>query len=84
MRDNDEVFIDKLLGTIESIDELSSIEIINKESSYHFRIAPSIPKYLEPILYEILTFVNMFGIKLTLGKSMKTSSIITFDIDISL
>ena len=80
--DNDEVFIDKLLGIIESVDELSSVEIFKNSFSYHFRIAPSTYSYLEPTLQEVLMFVNLFGLKLDLSKSMKASSTIAFDIEI--
>lgn len=83
MRDNDEIFIDKLIGIIDSVDELSSVEITRKEYVYHFRIAPSTPSYIEPLLYEILKFINMFGIKLDLSKSMKASSTVTFDIELN-
>ena len=45
MQDNDETFIASLLGVIESIDELCSVEITKKPIAYHFRIAASVPKY---------------------------------------
>jgi hypothetical protein len=80
MLDNDEIFINKIVGVVESVDELSSMEITKTGHSYNFRIAPSIPKYLEPILYEVLKFNNMFGIHLDLGKSMKVSSTVNFEI----
>jgi len=80
LRDNDDVFLSKLIGIVESVDELSSMEITNTGHSYSFRIAPSIPRYLELILYEVLKFCNMFGIRLELGKSMKVSSTVNFEI----
>lgn len=79
-KDNDEVFIQHLCGVIESIDEFSSLEISKTPYSYHFRIAPSIPKYINNIIHEINTFNNLYGIKLDFSKSIKTSSIITFNI----
>lgn len=82
MIDNDEIFIDKICGVIESIDELSSVEISKNSFSYHFRVAPSTYPYLEPILQEVLKFVNMFGVKLELSKSMKASLTINFSIDL--
>ena len=78
--DNDEIYLSHLSAVIESVDELSSMEITKTGYSYNFRIAPSIPRYLEPILYEILKFNNIFGIKLELGKSMKVSSTVNFEI----
>lgn len=80
MLDNDETFLNHLCAVIESVDELCSVEITKKEKSFHFRIAPSMFKYMEPILYEILTFSNQFGIRLDLSKSMKLSSTVTFNI----
>jgi len=82
MLDNDEIFINNLIGVIEASDELCSLEIVKKENKFHFRVAPSIPQYLEPILYEVLTFINLFGLRLELSKSMKASSTVTFDIEI--
>ena len=79
MQDNDETFIASLLGLIESIDELCSIEITKKPNSYHFRIAASIPKYNNMLIEEILKFHNLFGIRIDMGKSIKTSSVITFE-----
>jgi hypothetical protein len=80
--DNDNVFLEKLIGVIESVDELACMQITMSESKMHFRIAPSVYKYMEPILYEILNFSNMFGLKLDLGKSMKATSTVEFAIDL--
>lgn len=79
-KDNDEVFIQHLCGIIESVDELSSLEISKTPSSYHFRIAPSIPKYINHIIHEITKFNNLYGIKLDFSKSIKTTAVITFNI----
>ena len=82
LRDNDELFLSKLTGIIESVDELAAIEILKTTHCWHFRVAPSTSLYLEPTLKEILNFVNLFGIHLELGKSMKNSSTISFNIEI--
>jgi hypothetical protein len=82
MIDNDEIFIDSIIGITEAVDEFSSMEITNTGHSFNFRIAPSTNKYLEPILYEILKFSNMFGIHLDLSKSMKINSTINFELEI--
>ena len=81
MLDNDEVYIDHLIGVVDSVDEWCSMEITKTEHSYNFRIAPSTTRYMEPILYEILAFNNMFGIHLDLSKSMKRNSTIAFNIE---
>lgn len=78
--DNDEVFLRMLIGVVESVDELSSLEISKTPYSYHFRIAPSIPKYINHIMHEITTFNNLYGIKLDFSKSIKTTAVITFNI----
>jgi DNA-binding phage protein len=82
MQDNDETFIASLLGVIESVDELCSIEITKKPNAYHFRIAASVPMYNNMLIEEILKFHNLFGIRVEMGKSIKTSSVITFEITI--
>lgn len=82
MQDNDELFIASLLGVIESVDELCSVEITKKPISFHFRIASSVPKYNNMLIEEILNFHNLFGIRIQMGKSIKTSSIITFEINL--
>lgn len=80
MKDNDTIYISQLCGIIESVDELCHVQINYSPTSLHFRIAPSVYDYLEPILKEVLKLNNMFGIRLELSKSMKASSTITFDI----
>jgi hypothetical protein len=82
MQDNDEVFLAHLEGVISSVDELCSLEITKNTHSYRFRIAASLPKYNEMLLEEILKFCNLFKIKLDISKSIKTTSVITFDIDL--
>ena len=80
MQDNDETFIASLLGVIESIDELCSVEITKKPEAFHFRIAASVPKYNNMLIEEILKFCNLFHIKLDMSKSITTSATIVFDI----
>jgi len=81
--DNEQIFIAKLIGTIESVDELCCLQISKLPTSYHFRIAPSIPKYNNLLLQEVLNFHNLFGIKLDLSKSIKTSGVLAFHINLS-
>lgn len=82
MRDNDLTYLAHLEGVIDSIDELSSLEISKTTHSYHFRLAPSVPKYTETLLQAILKLNNIYGIRLILSKSIKTFSTITFDIEL--
>ena len=80
MQDNDEIFFASLIGVIESVDELCSLEITKNTDNYKFRIASSLPKYNNMIIEEILKFCNIFNIRVDMSKSIKTSSVITFEI----
>jgi len=80
--DNEMVYFAHLQGLIDSVDELSSLEITKKPNAYHFRLAPSLPKYNEMLLQELLKFHNMFKIHLNLSKSIKSSATIVFEINL--
>jgi hypothetical protein len=84
MQDNDEIFLAHLEGVISSVDELCSLEITKSLESYRFRIACSLPKYNNMVIEEILKFCNLFHIRLDMSKSIKTSSVITFEINLDL
>ena len=83
MQDNDTLYLAHLEGIINSVDELSSLEITKSANSYKFRLAPSLPKYIPMLLEEILKFHNMFRIKLDLSKSIKSSGTIVFEITLN-
>ena len=80
MLDNELAYFAHLEGIISSVDELSTVEITKNPSSYHFRIATSVPRYNEMLLEELLKFHNILQIKLDLSKSIKSSATIVFDI----
>jgi hypothetical protein len=82
MQDNDEVFLAHLEGVISSVDELCSLEITKNTDSYRFRIAASHPMYNNMLIEEILKFCNMFKIRVDMSKSITTSSVITFEINL--
>ena len=82
MPDNETAYFAHLEGVINSVDELSSLEITKNPHSYHFRLAPSLPKYNEMLLEEILKLHNIFQIKLNLSKSIKSSGTISFEINL--
>ena len=82
MPDNEMAYFAHLEGILSAIDELASLEITKNPHSYHFRLAPSVPKYNEMLLQELLKFHNVFGIKLTLSKSIKSSATIVFEINL--
>jgi len=80
--DNEENYFAHLEGVISSVDELASLEITKAPNAYHFRLAPSLPKYSEMLLQEILKLHNVFQIRLNLSKSIKTSGVIAFEIEL--
>lgn len=80
--DNDATYMQHLIGIVDSVDELASLEITKAPNAYHFRLAPSLPKYSEMLLQEILKLHNMFHIRLNLSKSIKTSGVIAFEIEL--
>ena len=82
MADNEIAYFAHLEGILSSVDELASLEITKNPYSYHFRLAPSLPKYNDMLLEEILKLHNIFQIKLKLSKSIKSSATIAFEIDL--
>lgn len=81
MPENESSYFNVLQGIIESVDELASMEITKAPLSYNFRIAPSVPKYTNMIIEELLKFHNLLGIRLEMSKSIKNSAHITFKIN---
>lgn len=82
MQDNEMSYFAHLEGLIDSVDELSTMEITKKPNAYQFRIATSVPKYNNMLIEELLKFHNMFNIKLNMSKSIKTSATIVFEINL--
>lgn len=80
--DNEEVYFAYLKGILESVDELSSLQITKLPDGYHFRLSPSSPSYSSLLLKEILNIHNLFHIHLDISKSIKTSGTISFTIDL--
>ena len=83
MQDNETAYLAHLYGIIDSVDELSTLEITKNPNSYHFRLAPSLPKYTNMLLEELLKFHNLLNIRLDLSKSIKSSATITFEIQMN-
>ena len=82
VQDNELAYFAHLQGVIDSVDELSTLEVVKNPNSLHFRLAPSIPKYNELLLEEILKLHNMLQIQLNISKSIKSSATITFEINL--
>ena len=82
MLDNEEAYFGNLLAICESVDELASVEITRTTHGYSFRLAPSVPRYAQSLLHEILKLNTIYGINLDLSKSMRTTSTISFNIEL--
>ena len=80
IKDNDEEYISRVSGFIESIDELSSLQITYNKSRYGFRLAPSHPKYAPFLFEELISFHKMLNITLDISKSIKATGTIAFSI----
>jgi hypothetical protein len=80
IEDNQETYLNMLISVIESVDELSHLQITKLPNGYQFRLSASTPQYNNPLIKEILHFNNVFKIQLDLSKSIKSSSIISFKI----
>lgn len=78
--ENEAIYFASIQGVIESVDELSSLEITKTPTSYLFRLIPSVPKYTNTIIEELIKFHNLIGIRLDMGKSIKSTAVITFNI----
>ena len=82
LRENEKAYFAHLEGVISSVDEYSSLQITKTSNAYLFRLAPSVPKYNDMLLEEILKLHNMFRIKLDLSKSIKSTGTIVFKINL--
>ena len=82
LRENEKAYFAHLEGVISSVDEYSSLQITKTSNAYLFRLAPSVPKYNNMLLEEILKLHNIFRIKLDLSKSIKSTGTIVFKIDL--
>jgi hypothetical protein len=80
--ENEKTYFAHLQGVIDSVDEYSSLQITRMKSSYIFRLAPSVPKYNNLLLEEIIKLHTMFNIHLDISKSIKTTGTIVFKINL--
>lgn len=79
--DNEELYLNHLIAVIESCDEYAALEIAKYPESVNFRLIPSLPKYTNLLIQEIIQLNNLFHIHLNMGKSIKSSGTITFNIN---
>jgi hypothetical protein len=80
MKHNDEIYFAHLEGVLESVDEFAAMQITKHSTKYSFRIAPSLPEYIDQIIEELVKLHNKFGMRMNMGKSIKTNAVIDFDI----
>jgi len=80
MQDNESIYFASLKGVIESVDEFASLEVTKTPKAYNFRLVPSLPKYTNMLIEELIKFHNLISIRLDMSKSIKTSATITFSI----
>ncbi len=83
LSDNEEIYFSHLKGVIEAVDELSTLQISKNLNSYTFRLAPSLPKYIDLTIQEILKLHNQYGIHLDIGKSIKNTAVISFTVKLN-
>lgn len=81
--DNEIAYFKLLEAVVNSVDELSCMEIRRNPKNYHFRIAPSRPLYLNMIVTELNNLHNLLHIQLEYSKSIKSSSSVAFNIPLT-
>jgi hypothetical protein len=82
MQDNDSIYLASLQGALEAVDEFSEMEIVRTPTTYNFRLIPSLPKYTNILIEELIKFHNIIGIRMNMGKSIKSTAVITFSIEL--
>jgi hypothetical protein len=82
LSENEKNYFALLRGVLESVDELCSLQITRAPDHYNFRLAPSVPRYTNSIIEELVKFHNTLHIRLDFSKSMKTTATINFKISL--
>lgn len=80
--DNEEMYFQHLSGILDSVDELSMLQVTKLSEGYLFRLSPSLPKYNSLLIEELLKFHNVYNIRLDMSKSIKSSGVLTFKINL--
>lgn len=82
LSENEKNYFAQLEGVLCSVDEYSSLQITRTPYHYNFRLAPSLPKYTDSIIEELIKFHNLLHIHLDFSKSIKTTATINFKINL--
>lgn len=83
VNDNDANYFKFLEATINSVDELSTLEVRKGPELYHFRIATSSPSYISPLIAQLNELHNLFTIKVDFSKSIKSAASISYKIPLT-
>ncbi len=78
--ENDKSYFAMLEGVVNSVDELSTMEIVKGPDSYTFRIAITSPSYLTPLIHLLNEMHNVFSIRVNFSKSIKSSASLSYKI----
>jgi len=80
--DNERSYFNLLEGVLNTVDELSTMEVRKNLSNYSFRIAISNPVYLSLIIDKLNELHSMLNTRLVYSKSIKNLSAISFTVPI--
>jgi hypothetical protein len=76
--DNDILYYEYLKGYLDSIDPLCSLLINKTDLKISFRLTPSYPKLLIPLLTAVKEIHTKFSIQVEFAKSIKSANSISF------
>ena len=82
LKENDRSYFRMLEAVINSVDELSILDIRRNLENFSFRIAMSSTVYITPLIQELNSLHNMINIKVDFSKSIKSSSSLSFKINL--
>jgi len=82
LKDNDNSYFELLRGVINSVDELSTLEIRKNLDSYTFRLSLSEFIYVGELIKQLNSLHNLLKIRVIYSKSIKSSCVINFKINL--
>jgi hypothetical protein len=80
--ENEMAYFSILESVVNSIDELSTLEIRKNVDNYSFRVAITSPSYLSPLVEQLNHLHNLLRIHVNYSKSIKSSSSLSYKIAI--
>lgn len=82
LTENEKNYFAQLEGVLSSVDEFCGLQITYTSQHFLFRLVPSLPKYIDTLIEELIKYHNLLGIRLDFSKSIKTSATINFKISL--